>query len=153
MDKLIDFLFWSIVISFWVYVIAVISALNYNNKLKKEGYTGIPWEECFQPKKHFSFLVGWTIGLIPKHILIQYSMRFLARHCQICQMTGVCVNEFTGNKTCGCDPFKMACSPFEKCKNGHYGKIIWNKKKAWEYLNKVKPFLAFNNIKDNESRS
>jgi|SRR5690606_2681927 len=144
MDFLINTLFWIVVSFFLLYVVAVITALKYNQKLKRGGYTGIPWEQCFHPKKHFSFLVGWVLSLIPRHIVVQYSIRFLSNPCQTCQDSGTCLNIQTGAKTCGCDPYKMACSPFESCKNSRYGPIIWNKEKAWEFINKVKPFVSFN---------
>lgn len=133
-----------IYILFVGYLVAVVSALYTNSKLKKKGYTGIPNKECWYPSKHFSYAVGFFISLIPHHVLIQYAIRFATEKCRDCQKKGFCL-DFHGNKTCGCDPYKMACSPFEKCKNGNYLPIIWNKKKAWEYINSINPNIIFNN--------
>ena len=131
---------------FSLYVLAVVLALLTNRSLKKKEYQGIPWKECFYPSKHLSFFVGFVIGLIPQHILIQYSIRFLSKKCRDCQKSGECLNYF-GKKTCGCHPYKKACSPWEKCINGVYGPIIWNKKKAWEYIEDANPDVIWNNQK------
>ena len=118
------------------YLFACILAIDVNNNLKSKGYTGIPLKECFFPSKHFSFLVGYTVSLIPWWIMDQYAMRFYDPECRICILKKSC--ERDGVKGCGCDPRKKACSPFEKCSFDNYGPIIFNKQKAINHLSNIK---------------
>lgn len=120
------------------YFFATIVALVYNKRLKRNGFTGIPWKECFFPEKHFSFLIGYFVSKIPKHIIEQYVLRFYDDECQKCYKSGECLHRITKKKTCGCDPYKKACSPFEKCSNSYWGLIIFNKSKAEAFLKSLK---------------
>lgn len=118
------------------YLIASITALIVNRNLKKNNYTGISWKECFSPKKHLSFAVGYIVSLIPWWIMDQYAMRFYDIQCGQCIKQKECM--VNGVKGCGCDPYKKACSPFEKCNFDNYFPIIFNKQKAIIHLSKIK---------------
>ncbi|MFZ1704316.1 MAG: hypothetical protein WAT79_08210 [Saprospiraceae bacterium] len=118
---------------FSLYMIASIVAVIMNFNLKKNGFEGIKYSECFSPKKHFSFFVGYTISLIPMYIIDQYVLRFYDPVCEACIRTGECTDG-EGNKGCGCDPKAKACSPFEKCSFNYWGPIEFNRKKAIELL-------------------
>lgn len=115
------------------YLIATITALFYNRHLKSQKFDGISWIECFSPLKHLSFILGTIISWIPWWIREQYVLRFYHDECRICIQTRHCVDP-SGRSHCGCDAFKKACSPLESCKRKKYGKIIFNKKKAIEFL-------------------
>lgn len=118
------------------YLIASISALIVNYRLKKNNYKGIEWRECFFPIKHLSFIVGYIVSLIPWWIMDQYAMRFYNINCRKCIINKNC--QFNGNNGCGCDPYKKACSPFETCSFKFYGPIIFNRKKAINHLSNIK---------------
>jgi hypothetical protein len=119
-----------------IYIIACMSSLIVNYKLKLDGFTGILWYQCFSPLKHFSFVLGYTISIIPWWIRDQYALRFYNKKCGICIKKKECIQN--GVKGCGCDPFSKACSPFESCRFGHYGPIIFNKTKAIAKLSNFK---------------
>ncbi len=118
------------------YLIACVVAIDVNNNLKRNGYTGIPLKECFFPSKHFSFAIGYIVSLIPWWVMDQYAMRFYDPQCRTCILQREC--RVNGVKGCGCDPYKKACSPFEKCSFNNYGPIIFNKVKAIIHLSKIK---------------
>ena len=119
-----------------IYLIACISALIVNYRLKEDGFDGILWYECFLPTKHLSYILGFTISLIPWWIIDQYAIRFYHKKCGVCIKKKKCIQN--GEQGCGCDPFSKACSPFESCHFGHYGPIIFNKAKAIAKLSKFK---------------
>lgn len=118
------------------YLIASFTALIVNYRLKKKNYTGIEWKECFFPIKHFSFAIGYIVSLIPWWVMDQYAMRFYDPECRICILQREC--RLNGVKGCGCDPYKKACSPFEKCSFNNYYPIIFNKTKAINHLSNIK---------------
>lgn len=118
-------IFWYILIG---YAVAVGVAISYNSYNISLGYTGIPWKQCFNPLKMLSFVLGWGISIVPKHIIDQYVIRLYSKDCRQCFKEGECFNE--ENENCGCPPYQKACSPFEACM-GHWDPIIWSKKK-WE---------------------
>ena len=121
------------------YLIFSLSAVWYNRSLKKQGFTGLKYKECFDPRKHLSILLGFLFSvLIPKHVFDQYALRFYDDQCRKCIETGVCT--LNGEKGCGCDPWKKALSPFETCSFHNYGPIIFNKKKAIDFLLNVTKF-------------
>lgn len=118
---------------FFGYCIATISALVVNYRLKKDGFEGIKYSECFSPLKHFSFIVGFLISRIPMYVIDQYVLRIYDPVCKNCIRSGICTDG-QGNKGCGCNPYAKACSPFETCSFYFWGPIIFNKKKAEEHL-------------------
>ena len=121
----------------FVYGIAVISALLFNAKLKREKFDGIHWKECFSPIKHLSFILGTIIAQIPWWVMDQYVMRFYDDNCRVCIEDGLCIDPDT-KKSCGCNARKKVSSPFEVCKKGNFGKIIFNKEEALNHLNSIK---------------
>lgn len=124
------------IVLFSGYMIASFVALIVNYRLKKKGYSGIEWKECFFPIKHLSFTIGYIVSLIPWWIMDQYVMRFYDDQCRLCILQREC--KVNGVKGCGCDPYKKACSPFEKCSFDNYGPIIFNKVKAINHLLNIK---------------
>ena len=110
------------------YFLGTISALAYNVHLKKEYSTedkegGLPWKECFHYKKHFSFLMGWTLSKVPRFIVEQYVIRLYTEKCQPCYESGECHQE-----SCGCNPYQKACSLWESCMGG-YGPVETDEQK------------------------
>ena len=125
---------WFILFVLAFYITSVISALILNKRLKSKMFDGIPWADCFKPKKIFSVIFGWTLSFfVPRETLEQFSIRFTNEQCKECYRTGRCVY---AKRPCGCDPYKMACSPWERCKNGNWGPIMsvdkWRKLKEQE---------------------
>lgn len=134
-----ELIFWIKIIYlilFFSYLLTSFIAMYVNYGLKKKNYTGIEWKECFFPTKHFSFVIGYIISLIPWWIMDQYAMRFYDPECSVCIKRRSC--ERNGIKGCGCDPYKKACSPFEKCSFDNYFPIIFNKQKAINHLSNIK---------------
>lgn len=115
------------------YIVASLSAIAYNASNKKKGYNGIPWSECLKPRKHFSFLIGFTLGQVPDHILEQFVIRHYHTRCKGCYTKGECDNQ--DNNACGCPPRLKAWSPFEFCV-GSWDTIIWNKQEYEEIAKK-----------------
>ena len=119
-----------------IYVGGVIFALIYNSRLKQQRFDGIPWKECFDPRKHLSFILGSLIALIPWWVIEQYVMRIYDDECRKCISHGLCVDSDT-RKTCGCPAWKKICSPLESCKKKRFGPIIFNKEKALIHLSQT----------------
>lgn len=107
-----------------LYFLISLEALWFNDKLKKEGFTGIPTVQCFNPLKWVSVFFGYTMKwLIPQHIFEQYVLRFYDEECRVdCMLKGKCI-------TCGCDAIAKGWSPKEKCSNNNWGPIVFNKRK------------------------
>lgn len=122
-------------IFFLPYFVACFVAIFLNYRLRKSGFEGIEYKECFYPYKHFSFFIGYLISLIPMYVIDQYAIRFYDPVCSNCIKTGTCTDG-EGNKGCGCDPKAKACSPFEKCSFDFWGPIEFNRERALLLLNK-----------------
>lgn len=112
----------------FVYCFGAACCLFVNVKLKKDGYSGIPWIKCFDPRKYFSFVIGNVIPwIIPQHVFEQFVLRVYDPFCRancIVGNGGFCVG-------CGCATYQKMLSPIEECAKGYWPKIIWNKE---EYL-------------------
>lgn len=120
-----------------MYFLFASCALWVNYKLLKDGFKGIPWVECFNPKKWISFFIGNVFYyLVPLWILDQYVIRFYSENCRNCIEKEVCI--YNGEKGCGCNAYKKACSPLEQCSFNFYGPIILNKKEANKFLSNIK---------------
>lgn len=125
----------ALVILLFLYAFAVIVASSVNSRLKSKGLEGIYWKECFNPFKIFSVFFGIFVkNVIPLHVFEQYVLRFYDSYCR-----PHCLN---GNKghcvSCGCDTEAKMWSPFEKCSQDNWFKIVWNKKK-YERIRKESP--------------
>lgn len=134
---------WILLSFFAAYCFAVIAALSVNAKLKKENYDGIPWSDCFRIKKILSVIFGWILStFVPRETMQQFAIRFTNEECNECYRVGRCIH--AGKRSCGCDPYKMACSPWEGCRKGNWGPIMsvlkWKelKEKEREFLKNQK---------------
>ena len=108
------------------YICCVGTALLYNRKLKKEGFTGIKTWECFWPPKFVSIFTGFIFGiLVPEHVFEQLVLRAYDEDCR-----KNCINSEDGRCTsCGCDAYLKMMSPFEKDSRDNWDKIIFSKTK------------------------
>lgn len=114
------------------YLLAVLCALVFNKSLRKQGYDGIPNIDCFNPKKLFSFIIGFIFYYLdPLYLIEQLVLRFYSECSDECFNTE---NEQCPNENCGCNIKMKAWSPFETCghKNKRWGKIIFSRKKYKE---------------------
>lgn len=134
------------------YVLATILAIAKNRELKSKDYDGLPWIDCFKPSKHFSFIVGYLLTLIPLHIWHQFAIRIFG-DCNVCYQRRKC-----HKGKCGCDARAVISSPLEQCldKNApNFGSIVWNKEKYWnriyEYPIEIKVnYLYKSEVEDEE---
>jgi len=109
-----------------IYLFSISLAIITNKKLKRRGLQGIKWNECFNPIKLFSVLIGFILYiLIPEHIFEQYVIRFYDPYCR-----KNCLKSDNKECTiCGCDVYAKMWSPLEKDSNGNWGKIIISRSK------------------------
>lgn len=131
--------------------------INYDNK--RDGFEGVPWLDCINPKKWYSVLYGTILYIIiPPHVFEQYVLRFYAEDCQVCIKAGKCVGGSScgADCSCGCDTLKKMYSPFEKDSGNIKGvgrswtKIIRDKKK-YEAVRRNSPVSINIEFKNNKN--
>lgn len=108
-----------------LYLLGTVTALIYNRALKGYGLKGIGYKQCFNPLKQFSVILGFSLSLIPDHIIEQYVLRLYDTDCRAeCYLGngGKCVS-------CGCNTKAKMCSPFEMDSKDRWGRIEWSKEK------------------------
>lgn len=115
-----------------LYLAAGAGATLWNRDLKSKGLKGIPYKDCWSPKKFLSVGLGFFLSIIPQHVFEQFVIRVYDDYCRPNCLKG------NGGKCdeCGCHTYAKMMSPFEEDSRANWGKIIWNKQKYQEIRSK-----------------